>query len=119
MLCSVVAASFDLGLCGLFAPVIRRYKRLIRLLLRDRRTRPALVLWMWCWGRLVLLGARSLSEHTQAMLSALCVLRDAKEDASKAKQIPDAMKLRSIFLSVKARVHTCTVCYVQGQAGLQ
>ena len=44
--------------------------------------------------------------HTQAMMSALCIMRDTQDDPSKTKQIPDAMKLRSIYLSVKARVHT-------------
>ena len=55
---------------------------------------------------LVQLGLRSPSEQTQAMLAALCVLRDLRDDSSSSKQIPDAMKLRSIFLNVKARVHT-------------
>ena len=56
--------------------------------------------------QLVLRGMRSPSEHTQAMMSALCIMRDTQDDPSKTKQIPDAMKLRSIYLSVKARVHT-------------
>ena len=63
---------------------------------------------------LVQLGLRSPSEQAQAMLAALCVLRDLRDDSSSSKQIPDAMKLRSIFLNVES---SGPYIYVQSETG--
>ena len=57
-----------------------------------------------CLKRLVALGLRSPSERTQAVLAALCILRDDPKVTEGT--MPESTKLRSIFLNVKARVDT-------------